>query len=374
MFPTISKDFSCGLSSRVIIRVDFNEPMVNGVVRDDFRIKAVIPTIEKIRGTGAKILLISHRDNDESLEELMPTLSSFFPVSWVGDDLVEIDKKLQEADAGEVFLMENIRFFEGEEANDVSFAEQLARLGTHYVNEAFSVSHREHASIVQLPKLLPSAAGERFVEEYAELSKVFSPERPFLFIIGGAKFETKEPLIKKFLEKADTVFVGGALANDIFRARGFEVGKSRVSDSVIDQSIFENQKLMIPSDVMCESGGGHREKSNSAVTHEEKIVDVGSRTLVELGEKIKTAQTIVWNGPLGNYENGYGEQTVKLAQLISQSSAYSIIGGGDTLATLKESGILPSQFSFTSTGGGAMIYFLSFGTLPGIEALKSQKN
>ncbi len=356
--------------STVIIRVDFNEPIDEKRLRDDFRIKVSVETIDFVRATGAKVLLISHTDTERSLETLVPILERYFPVRWAGATLVAVQESLANASSGEVFIMENLRTFSGEEENDLSFSEQLAALGTHYINEAFSVSHRRHASIVSLPKLLPAVAGKHFIREVSELSRAFLPERPFLFITGGAKFETKEPLISGYLEKADTVFVGGALANDFLRAQGLEVGRSKVSDISVPVELLNHSHLMLPHDVLVEGKDHGVQKNISQVIATERIVDIGAETLLSLGEKIKEARLIVWNGPLGDYEHGYGTQSLKLAEMISESGAFSIVGGGDTLALLREGGVDLSSFGFVSTGGGAMLHFLAEGSLPGIDALQ----
>lgn len=355
--------------ARVIVRADCNVPIENGAVADDSRLQVALPTLKLLAEAGAKVVLISHigEDGRQSLKPVADYLSKYFPVSLVSE-LREIQAALAK---GRIVILENIRRFEGETANDPQFAASLASLGDIFVNEAFSVSHRRHASIVGVPKLLPSYAGLRFHKEVSALSRVFQPERPFLFIIGGAKPETKLPLIEKFLNLADTVFVGGALANDFFKARGFETGCSKTSEVPVSQEMLDNPRLMLPSDVVAVGEGKvSTVKSPSEVSVSETIVDAGPQTLSLLKQKIDQSKMILWNGPLGVYEQGHSERTETLACSIAESAAVSIVGGGDTLASIKKLD-LKDKFTLVSTGGGAMLQFLLNGTLPGIEALEN---
>jgi 3-phosphoglycerate kinase len=289
-------------------------------------------------------------------------------------------------------LLENIRENKGEKENDKKFAKQLASLADIYVNDAFSVSHREHASICAITGFLPSYAGLQLEEEVKQLSAAFNPSHPFIFILGGAKFDTKLPLIQKFSKTADTVFIGGALANDALKAKGYEVGVSKISDGATDISAAVNQpKTMIPIDVVVQN---HIEKEIGGIGPIDSISDSGSKTLAALKAKIDAAQFILWNGPLGVYEKGFMEGTEKLAEMIAErtensknkkvkskdkkikdeneTSVKSIVGGGDTLAAIAKLGV-EDKFTFVSTGGGAMLDFLAQGTLPGIEALEASK-
>jgi phosphoglycerate kinase len=273
---------------------------------------------------------------------------------------------------GDVILLENLRNNPGEKKCDKTFTENLAKMGDVYVNEAFPVSHREDASIVLLPKLLPAYAGFQLFEEVKNLSRAFNkPKHPFLFILGGAKFSTKMPLIKKYLKLADQVFIGGALADDFLKAKGFEVGKSLVDNSKYDiKEILKNKKLIIPVDVVVESDNSSKliNKKANDVKKDENILDVGSQSVKNLAPLISAAKLILWNGPLGKYESGGGVSTKKVLKLVAKSKAESIIGGGDTVTMISEMKI-EKQFSFVSTGGGATLDFLANGTLPGIKAL-----
>jgi len=329
----------------VLLRVDFNVPIKNGGVLDDFRIKAALPTINFLLKRGAKIILITHLGKDGT-ESLGPVVKKFFAISKISKN--------------QVSFFENVRKFPGEIKNDLTFAKKLAKMGDIYVNDAFSVSHRAHASIVLLPKLLPSYAGFQLEEEVKNLSHAFkTPKHPFLFILGGAKFSTKMPLIKKYLKLADYVFIGGALANDFLKAKGYDVGKSLVDDTNYGiASILKNKKLILPTDFVIKN---------------KAIIDIGKKSIKNLETIIKKAKLILWNGPLGKYEDGGAAATKKILKFIALQSkiakAESIIGGGDTVALISKMK-MEKKFSFVSTGGGATLDFLANGTLPGIKALQ----
>ena len=271
---------------------------------------------------------------------------------------------------GDILLLENLRRETGEKKNSPSFARALSRYGEFYVNDAFSVSHREHASIVGITKYLPGYAGLQFVTEIENLSKVFTPKHPFLFILGGAKFETKIPLIKKYLRGADNIFIGGAIANDFFKARGYEVGTSLTGPANFQiPLLMKSKSLILPIDVEVNKNSKNRFINPTDVLPDENIVDIGPKSIENLKELINKAGLILWNGPLGKYENGFGGATEEVLKIISKSKAYSVIGGGDTAALITKLKI-EDKIGFVSTGGGATLDFLSKGTLPGIRVLK----
>jgi phosphoglycerate kinase len=328
---------------RFLVRLDLNVPVENNVVQDDFRIVSSLPTLNFIKDNGGSIVVIAHCEANKGESCSLDAATA------------ELKKHIADlpAQAG-IEVKPNLRENAGEKTNDPAFAQELASLGDMYVNDAFSVSHREHASLVGVPKLLPSYAGFQLEKEIKNLEKSFNPTHPFVFILGGAKFETKIPLIEKFLDKADTIFIGGALANDLLKASGTDVKNSLVSKEAPDLSKYVNHPKIIPVTGM--------------VWDNDSIVDIGSETIEKLCEKIQEAKFVVWNGPLGYTEKGFDAATLRVAQAITESSAESIIGGGDTLSALKDSGYL-DKFTFVSTGGGATLDFLANGTLPGIEAL-----
>lgn len=375
-FKTI-KDIENLRGKKVLLRLDLNVPIDGGILRDDFRVKKSMATLNFLRDNGAKTIIISHIESQEtkSLKTVYEYLSEFFNIAFFNDYFSKETKNtIDGMQEGDFILFENLRIYEGEEKNYEHFAKQLSSLGEIYVNEAFSVSHRQHASIVGLPKFLPSYAGILFEEEVVNLSKAFKPEHPFIFILGGAKFETKIPLIEKFLKLADFVFVGGALANDFFREKGYEVGLSVASLKKFDlKKILASDKLLLPIDVVVKNNQGVFIKRPNQVLKKDKILDAGPSTISMLEKKLSSAKFVLWNGPLGDYEKGFKEGTIELAKTIAKSGAKSIIGGGDTLAVVSKMN-LENKFSFISTGGGAMLDFLANETLPGIEALERSSN
>ncbi len=365
---------------RVLVRLDLNVPIVDNKVGDDFRILAAMPMLTSLREAGAKIVAISHIEGKGG-ESLKPVADYFAEknvrVTFISEYFTDAAQTALDAmKEGDMVLFENLRINKGEKENDETFAKQLAAMGDVYVNEAFPVSHRAHASIVGVPKFLPSFAGPTFMREVENLSQAFTPDRPFLFILGGAKFDTKMPLIQKFLKLADSVFVGGALANNFFKELGMEIGESLVSPGNFNlPEMLETKKVFVPSDAVVQSAEGSNEhvtKSIQEIGPKDKIWDAGAGSLVQLEELVNKSKFILWNGPLGNYEEGFSEGTKKLAEIISASGAKSIVGGGDTVAAIQTLGLM-DKFTFVSTGGGAMLDFLSAETLPGIDALKNSK-
>ena len=361
---------------RAIVRVDWNIPIEGGKVVDDYRIKQTLPTIDFLLNEGAKVIILSHLESTESetLKPIADHLHGRIPLYFCPDIIGENAKKaVSELKEGEALLLENLRNNDGEKDNSDAFAKSLSEYGDIFVNDAFSASHRSHASIVGLPKFLPSYIGKRFQEEISELSKVFYPKKPFLFILGGAKFDTKIPLIEKFIHIADTIFVGGALAHNFFKEQGKEIGKSLISQGDYHlKEKLDTGKIMLPVDATILSDGHIRMDSIDHVAIADTVVDCGPETILNIREKISEASSILWNGPLGNYEKGYRQQTLELARALSESGKETILGGGDTLAAIRELGIF-EKFTFVSTGGGAMLDFLAAGTLPGIEAIKERK-
>lgn len=361
----------------VLLRLDLNTPVIDGKVSDPYRIDQAIPTIDILRLKKAKIIIIAHTEaqdkgqDNTTLWPMFDYLNGFVKVQFAKDLFsAETVKLVADMADGDVLMLENLRQDAGEKANDPVFAKKLAQYADLYVNDAFSVSHRKHASLVGVTLYLPSYAGPLFLNEVEHISKAFTPTHPFVFILGGAKFDTKLPLIQKYLDKADSVVVAGALANNVFKAQGFEIGASLVSegDFGIDK-MLENPKFVVPVDVTVKKADGSMEvKKANNVRSNEYIGDTGPETVEHIAELVKSASLVVWNGPLGNYEAGFIEQTEKLAEIIAGSGATSIVGGGDTLASIEKLGLM-HKFTFASTAGGAMLDFLVNETLPAIDAL-----
>ena len=339
---------------KVLLRVDFNVPLKGNKVADDFRIKAPLPGIKDLLKKGAKVLLLAHLESDDknpSLEAVSRHLEKLLgmKVRFIKGKIPANPCDFPER----VWLFDNLRLNSCEKNNDRNFAKQLARWGDYYINDAFSASHREHASIVGLPKFLPHEAGPLMKAEIKNLSNFFSPEHPFLFILAGKKFATKEPLISKFLKKADAIFIGGALANTFLAKRGTDVKRSKVESVKISDKILWSQKIILPEDWEIEEGS---------------IYDAGPRTMKALSELAQNAKLVLWNGTIGLCEKGFTYGTKELGKSLGRSKAFRLVGGGDTVAAIRKMK-LEKNFDFISTGGGAMLEFLAKETLPGIAAL-----
>ncbi|MBI3632226.1 MAG: phosphoglycerate kinase [Candidatus Vogelbacteria bacterium] len=353
---------------KVLLRLDLNVSLKDGAVFDDFRIKGSLPTLNYLKDADAKIIILSHL-GEGGTETLRP-VADYLKVSLLP---IKIDVSLKDRVAhmqnGEVIILENLRQDKREVVNDPEFAKELASLGDIYVNDAFSVSHRNHTSIVALPKLLPHYAGFLLQSEVENLSKLFNPDHPFLFILGGAKFETKINLVKKFLDIADKIFIGGALSNTIFKKMGYETGVSLVDEKEMNLDfVLNNKKIVLPMDVTVRDAMGDSVKLPDQVLKNENILDMGPESLEATKKMIDDAKYILWNGPMGNFEKGLKQITEDLATHLSKSGAKTIVGGGDTLTAIRDLDLV-DKFTFTSSGGGAMLDFLVNGTLPGIEAL-----
>ena len=361
---------------RVLVRLDLNVPVEHGVLMDDYRIRRAYPTIKFLHEKGARLILMSHHtDAKQTLEPTVRCLEACVPVSFVKNTLdTEAVTKALEERSDAVVLLENLRMQGEEESNDAQFAKTLAGMGELYVNDAFSASHRNHASIVSLPQLLPSYAGLLLEEEIEKLSIAFDPPHPFLFILGGGKVSSKFHLIQKFITIADRLFIGGALATNFYKAEGYEIGKSLYEDMGSALApLLGNERIIVPVDVRVSNSQGSMLKKPSSVDSEDKILDVGPATLELLNNEIKKAKFILWNGPLGDYTiPGFDVGSLALVSFLAGSEAQVVARGGDTVTLISQKG-MHDQFGFVSTGGGAMLEFLANGTLPGIEALKTSK-
>ncbi len=357
----------------VLVRSSCNVPLEDGVVKNNYRLKRALPTLKFLHEQGARVIVVAHIGRDET-DTLKPVLAAFqmlLPMTWGGTiGSPEFTTARGNLGDGGIVLVENLRQDPREAANDPDFAALLAATADIYVDDAFDNIHRDHSSMVTVPTLLPAYAGLTLMEEVTELRKAMEPATPALLILGGAKFETKIPLVEKYLDLYDHVFVTGALLNDVLKAEGHEVGTSLVSDiSLAGAPFLASEKMIAAIDVVVESERGSRTASINDVAPDEKITDMGPMTVAALAPYIAHAATILWNGPLGLYEHGSPGSTHAVAKLIADAPGYSIIGGGDTVAAIEELG-LNEQFGFVSIGGGAMLTLLEHGTTPALEALE----
>ena len=367
----------------MLVRAPLNVPLASGRVADTYRLRRAIPTIRYLTERGARVVLISHigKQGTETLAPVAEALRGLVPgVSFFSETIGSRARAAVRAlPPGHILVLENLRRDRGERENAPAFAKELAALADVFVQDSFDTCHRMHASLVGIPKLLPSYAGLLLEEEVEELSRALTPAHPALAVIGGAKFATKEGVLAALLSTYDHVFVGGALANDFLKASGREVGKSFVSGT--DQSslrkLLANPKLVLPIDSLVIPARVADILNARAEAHvapfgeirpDDVILDHGPKTSALLADLAHKAKTILWNGPLGKYEDGFSDATDNFARATASSAARSVVGGGDTVAAIENLGLLP-RFSFVSTGGGAMLDFLAKGTLPGIDAL-----
>ncbi len=384
------KDIPDLIGKKVFLTVDFNISLHDGKIANDTRIVEALPTIKYLLSKKAKIIMASHLGRPVGYDPIL----SLKPVAKRLQELLNrkvhlIDKfwdkkaldKIAKVENDELVLLENIRFHKGEEENDREFARHLSSMADYFVNDAFGTSHRIHASIVGIAEFLPAYAGLLMDKEVEMISSaVEKPKRPFLLIIGGAKTPEKISVIERLLDIADTVALGGAIANTFLAAWGFGMGRSLVDYEMVEMAkvVFwkttrKHSALILPLDVVISD----RERKMrpkvveySKVPHNVAIFDIGPKTIKHYQELIKEAKTIIWNGPMGLYEDPrFKKGTDILLKSIASSQACSIIGGGDTLTSIKQKEYL-SKIAHVSSGGSAMLAFLERGTLPGIEVLK----
>lgn len=362
---------------RVFVRAGFDVALAHGEVSELFRIEKGLPTLKFLKDAGARVVILSHigRAPEETNAPVARALQKYMSIVYVPDIIgPQAKAAIAEMKDGDTLLLENLRRDERERGNDGLFAGEFAQLGDLYVNDAFSNTHRKHASMVSLPKLLPSYGGFLLRDEITHLKTALKPPRPALAIIGGAKFETKDPVIRLFLERYDDVCVVGAIANDILKARGFPVGRSRISEHAPDIGVANHPRLLAPDDVVVERSDEQVfTKRPKDVGKDDLIADIGPESVSELAPLIGRAKFILWNGPTGIFEKGHLAQTETIARLIAKSSAEKIIGGGDTIAAIEAAGLSLANLGFISTGGGAMLEYLLKGTLPAIEALEKHR-
>ena len=381
---------------RVLLRVDFNVPMHDGEVADVSRIERNSPTITEIADRGGKVILLSHygrpkgRDPKELLKPVVNAVARIIgrPIAFANDCVgAAAEKAVAALTPGDILCLENTRFHNGEEKNDTAFAAALARLGDIYVDDAFSVAHRAHASVEALAHLLPAYAGRAMQEELEALEKALhAPERPVAAIVGGAKISTKLDLLGNLLAHVDSLIIGGGMANTFLAAQGKAVGKSLCENDlmatargILAKAKSQNREIVLPVDVVvAQKFAAHtpsRVVSVDEVGERDMILDIGPRTVEQVVSVLARTKTLVWNGPFGAFElepfdGGTIEVAEAAAELTATGKLVSIAGGGDTMAALNAAGVT-GRFTYVSTAGGAFLEWLEGKVLPGVEVLKA---
>jgi len=381
-------------NKRVIVRVDFNVPLDNKRgITDDSRIKGALPTINYLLENNAGIILMSHlgrpkgKPKDElRLKPVAERLSALLgrkvdmALDCVGDETMKVAAALKPKD---ILLLENLRFYKEEEANDPGFAKQLASMAEVYINDAFGTCHRAHASTEGITKYLPSAAGFLVGKEIEYFEKATrNPDKPYAAILGGAKVSDKIDVISNLMDKLDIILIGGAMAYTFLKSQGVEIGNSKLEEDKLDlagdilkQAQSKGLRICLPSDHIVADkieSGAKAETAGKNIPAGKIALDIGPRTIEEFESALKGAKTVVWNGPLGFFElEPFRQGTKRIAELLAASKITSIIGGGDTAAAIHELG-LGGRMSHISTGGGASLEYLEGKTLPGIAALNDR--
>ena len=376
---------------KVLVRVDFNVPIKEGKVGDDTRIRAALPTIEYLLGHGAAVILFSHLgrpkngpDPKYTMKPVADYLASLVkaPVKFVEEAAGPIaEAAAKDLQVGEILVLENTRFYPGEEKNDLGLAQQFANLADVYVMDAFGSAHRAHSSTEGVAHYKPAVAGLLMEKEIQYLGQaIANPERPFIAILGGAKISDKIGVIRNLLSKADSILIGGAMANTFFKAQGYPTGDSLVENDVLElakELLKEGgKKIRLPVDMLIASAMDETAETKvmpvGPVPDGWRILDIGPDTVKNFGKVIKDARTVVWNGPMGMFEDPrFAKGTFGVAQAIADSSATSIVGGGDSAAAIQQSG-LADKITHISTGGGASLEMLEGIALPGVTALQDK--
>ncbi|MGB9695224.1 MAG: phosphoglycerate kinase [Caldisericaceae bacterium] len=382
---------------RVLVRVDFNVPITeDGLVRDDYRIRAVVPTINYLVEHGAKVILMTHLGRPKGapkpefkLDPVAKALSGILgkPVKKLDDCIGEdVEKQVQAMQPGDVILLENLRFHQGEEGNDPEFAKALASLGDIYVDDAFATAHRDAASNVGITDYLPSVAGLLMDKEISSLSKLLeSPDHPFTAILGGAKVSDKIELIKNLMRKIDTLLIGGGMCFTFLKAQGYKIGYSLCEDDklalaseILNQAKEAHVKIVLPVDVVVvpqvKEGAPAHTVDVEDFPAEEIGVDIGPKTIKLFETELSKSKTVAWNGPLGVFEiEQFAQGTLEIAKFLGTlGDTTTVAGGGETVAAFRRFG-LEDRIKHISTGGGAFLEFLEGKVLPGVDALNDKK-
>ena len=373
---------------KVLVRVDFNVPVKDGVVGDDTRIRAALPTIQYLLDKGAAVILCSHFGRPKGSPDPKYTLKPVadylgklmnLPVKFIEDCIgPNVQFAADNLKNGEVLLLENTRFHEEETNNDPGMSKQLASLAEIYVNDAFGSAHRAHASTEGVAKFLPAVAGFLMEKEIQYLGQAIqNPERPFTAILGGAKVSDKIEVIRNLLNKSDQILIGGGMANTFHKAQGFPVGDSLVEDDVIDLAKdllrSSGDKLKLPIDFVIADKFDADAQSKmipaGPIPDGWRVLDIGEKTVKYFGDILQNSKTIVWNGPMGVFEfEKFAKGTLGIAKAVADSKAVSIVGGGESVAAINQFG-LDDQITHISTGGGASLEMLEGKVLPGLAAL-----
>jgi phosphoglycerate kinase len=380
---------------RVLMRVDFNVPMQDGAITDDKRIRAALPTIQHVIKEGGKVILMSHLgrpkgkpDDAFRLDPVAQRLSELLgqPVQKVDDCIgPEVEKAVAGLEPGDVLLLENVRFYAAETENDPEFAKALAALGDIFVNDAFGTAHRAHASTTGVADYLPAVSGFLMEKELQFLGgAVEDPKRPFVAILGGAKVKDKIAVIESLLNKVDTLIIGGGMAYTFLKAQGYEVGRSLLDEerlefcrTIMAQAKEKGVELLLPVDVVVAkefaADAEHKVVAIDQIPADWEGLDIGPETAKRFAEAVKGAGTVVWNGPMGVFEfEAFAKGTLSVAQALADSSAVTVIGGGDSAAAVEQMG-LADKMTHVSTGGGASLEFLEGKVLPGVAALTDKE-
>ena len=371
-----------------LVRVDFNVPMQDGRVADDTRIRAALPTIDYLRGHGSRVVLLSHLGRPDgkpnpkySLEPVAERVGELLKAPCpFGADCVgpPAEAAVRMIGPGEVVLLENLRFHAEEEANDPAFAAQLARLGDVFVNDAFGTAHRAHASTEGLAHHLPAVAGLLMEKEIVTMGQALeNPRRPFVAVVGGAKVSSKLAVLQNLIDRVDRLLIGGGMANTFLKAQGREVGRSLLEPDLVDTArdlLGRGGKIALPTDVVVttdlKSEAPARTCGLDEVGADEMIVDIGARSAETFAAEIRAAGTVLWNGPMGVFENPrFAAGTLAVARAMADSSATTIVGGGESVQAVEQAG-LADKLTHVSTGGGASLEFIEGKVLPGVAALK----